>query len=825
MLPPLAQSYVLQGMRRLVEARAVIHGFNAQSKHAITLAREAELALTLDQASSARPLIEQAREMDAANFYVIAVNGLTHLIDGHMQDAKAVFVTVLQRDPKDAKALFGLGLAEIKLGNVQAWQKNLQGAHEADPGSALILTYLGRAQQQSGQAEAALASWRSAQQVDPQDPAPWLYQAQAELQANHPQQARASLREAQARLAGRSVYRGERLLKEDAQLLQSNLAEVQRQQGLDALAFHTLSDTVGEKSSANLRNQADALQGQRFGESARRSLLLQSMFSDRPGNLPSELDIYGDGAGQTGANVPQHGAIGELGAQQASYNNYDALFIPAATLAADATTGSKNSKGEQVRLGVGSDTLGVSLAQRTYKTDGFAPYQNLDNRLAQGVVQWRPGASTQAFVSYQTFNSRRGEIYQPADPIGFGVNHQYEDRSGLMRVGLRQNLDDHSELRALYSHQQTGQIDNWEWSSDFLSPPNNTIPTLCPINSKAGCTYGTLLNSSAARSGELQYRRSGADYTMQWGAISSRSPLNIPAGWGGAIVTNVAQQVYVNRQQELNPQWQLEAGLAWGENDKLLMLPGGDVSTHLQRWLPRLGLVYAPDDATHVRFAAWKNLDNTAAGNASLAPATLAGIVLNRSGDTYKLVRSVALGADKQLAAAWLLEGQAQRRWVDDPVNAIPQTLSHQRLDDSRLALHWQPGSLDLTLAYDDEKRLRDSTATYSDSVQSQHLRSEQLGLRWLASEQWTLNLGWSHNLLNATQNSTDINFNPILLDVRDRFNQADAGLNWKFNRGGSADVGVRNAGNRNVLYTETDPLTPRFSKGRLSYARIKLLW
>jgi tetratricopeptide (TPR) repeat protein len=337
MLPHLALSYALQGAGHLAEALEVMHGFNAQisntgmlntgtqntgtQQRAVALAREAELALTLGQAQSANALVHQAQAADAAHPYVVAVSGLAYLIDGHAKEAKAAFETALQRDSKDAKALFGLGLAEIKLGNFQAGQEKLQAAHEADPGSALILTYLGRAQQQSGQTEAASTSWRSAQQADPRDPAPWLYQAQAELQANRPLEAQNSLREARARTANRRVYRGENLLGEDTQLLQANLAEIQRKLGLESLAFHTLSDPVSEKNAANLRNQADLLQGRRFGESARRSLLLQSLFNERPGNLPAALDIYGDGAGLTGATTPQHGAVSGLSAQQVSYND------------------------------------------------------------------------------------------------------------------------------------------------------------------------------------------------------------------------------------------------------------------------------------------------------------------------------------------------------------------------------------------------------------------------------------------------------------------------------------------------------------------------
>ena len=104
--------------------------------------------------------------------------------------------------------------------------------------------------------------------------------------------------------------------------------------------------------------------------------------------------------------------------------------------------------------------------------------------------------------------------------------------------------------------------------------------------SNMGCLFCALTTfpdttnyfSSAARSAELQYRRSGTGYATQWGLNSVRSPLD-GVIFGSTGVTNVAQQVYMDWQQVLNPRWQLEGGLAWGKNDKLY----GTSSTHLQR--------------------------------------------------------------------------------------------------------------------------------------------------------------------------------------------------------------------------------------------------
>jgi tetratricopeptide (TPR) repeat protein len=801
MLSHLALSYALQGAGRLAEAREAMHGFNARTPQAITLAREAELALTLDQVQSAKALVNQAQGADATHPYVIAVSGLVYLIDGQAGPAKTAFATALQRNPKDAKALLGLGLAEIKLGDFQAGQKKLQAADEADPGNALILTYLGRSQQQSGQTEAAKASWHSAQQADPKDPAPWLYQAQAELQANRPLDARESLREVQARTAYRSVYRGEHLLMEDEQLLQANLAEIQRRLGMEGLAFQTLSTSSGASSAANLRNQADVLQGQRFGESARRSLLLQSQFDDKPGNLPSELDIYGDGAGQTGASTPQHGVVSGLSVQQASYNNYDGLFNRRTTLEADATTGSRSSNGEQIRLGVGNDTLGLGMAQRQFKTDGYAPFENLDNSIAQGIVQWLPTRSTQVFMSQQTFKSQHGETINSPDPVA-KYQIAIEDNSRVTRLGMRHTLTDASELRGLWSHQRTDQ----------------------PVDLGGGFL---VLGSSSAHSEELQYRRTGASYDTQWGVQQTHGQTSY---WYPSILysfgyTQDSQQAYAAWQQTLNPYWQLDAGLGWGKIDDQ-----GN-KTSLARWLPKLGAIYTPDSGTHVRFAAWQGMDAHAVGDATLAPVSLAGMLLARPADNGKRVKTVALGGDRQLTPDWLLAAQTQRRKNDFPVIFPPdQTMIWQQVDESRLVMHWQPQGKPWTMSftYDDESIRNAPTLLWPDSVDEQRLRSQQLALRWFASAHLTANLAWSHNRVAGTYRLTDPDlFTPTLLSAyRDGFNQVDADMSWQFNGArGLFTAGVRNAADTRFQYVDIDRLNPRFSNGRLWYAKVKNAW
>ncbi len=812
-LPQLALSYALQGAGRLAQASQSLHDYNARApQSAITLAREAELALTLDQPRIAGRLVEQARAVDASHPYVIAVSGLVYLIDGQALAAKAAFTAALNSDPKDAKALLGLGLAEIKQGNFQAGQEKLQAANEAEPGNALILTYLGRSQQNLGQTGAAKASWRSAQLADPKDPVPWLYQAQAELQANHPLAARENLREAQARAGYRSVYRGERLLREDKQILQTNLAEIQRQLGLENLAFHTLSDTAGENNSAHSRNRAELLQGRRFGESARRSLLLQSLFKEQPGAIPAALDLYGDGAGQTGAANPQHGVVSALGAQQASYNNYDGLFNRRALLEADATGGSQNTSGAQVRAGVGSDTLGIGVAGLNFKNDGYAAFENLDNRVAHAVVQWRPLPSTQVFVSQQTFNSHWGALFYPAQAYAF--YDAIMDDSKITRLGLRHKLteDGSSELRLLSSQQQTNQtLDTYS----FAAPP----------------VYGySQTGNSHTRSAEVQYRRSAAGYTSLWGIQHARGQINY-LGVGDNTV-NMAQ-VYAAWQQTLSPYWQLDANLGWGKIDNRDNF-GGRAGTYLQRWLPKLGVVYTPEQGTHLRLAAWQGMSAPGVGDATLAPVSLAGVLLARPGDNSlsgKLVQAVAVSGDRQLSSTWLLDVSTQQRRTELPGTDYYsglQVLFRQNIDESRLALHWQPTAQPwaVNFACDYERLQNDPTIAALDSVDAQKLISQQVAMRWFANAQWTVNLVWSHNQVSGSQQLIDPNTgSPLYPAYQSRFNQLEADMTWHFIGAGDFIAGVRNATDTNFQYTEIDPLNPRFSKGRMVYGKVKLAW
>ena len=786
---------------------------------AIALAREAELALTLGRQGEARELVRQAHALASEHAYVVAIGALVALLDGRTVDARNAFAATLRRDPQDAKALFGYGLAEIRLGKLQAGYDRLQEAHASDPGSALILTYLGRAQFSLGQAQAASASWQEACRLDPRDPMPWLYLAQLELAAGLPQAARGHVREAMSRLQVRAVYRGEDLLREDDQLLRAHLAEVQRQTGAEALAFLTLNGAVdaigavGQASAQNLRNQAELLQGRRFAESARRSLLLQSLFEEAPGTRPASMDIYGDGAGMTGVDMPQRGFVSALSTGHASYNHYDELFVRHPTLEAEFSSASQGSRGEQLRAGIGNDSLGIGLGHVRFVSAGWGPHENLDNRVLQATVQWRPAAATQLFVTCQNFDSDWGAVFYPVLP--WALRTQLADSSVLTRLGLRHDLgeagDGRQQVRALLTRQDSTQNFHADYS-----------------HSAVGALDGA----------ELQYRHSGSGYATQWGLqhISGRSTYAYMDGMSGGYHLQT-QQAYATWQQRLGPHWQLEGMLGWRELSTQNV--AGGASTHLRGWLPHVGVVYAPDQLTHLRFAAWKTLATPLPGDASLAPPSLAGLLLARPNDGATVngqwVRTQALAADRQLNEAWLLSAELRHQRnhlpviVSSPSDGLDrQDLYLYRHQQSTLGLYWQPATQPwaVALSWEQERQYNDPRTLELDSLLQQRLRSGKLDLRWFPQPDWTLRLALSHNRVRGALATLDMTtWETVAMPYRRSFNQLDAELAWKFADASRLIVGVRNAGDAASPYVDLDRYTPRFAKGRLLYANVSLAW
>lgn len=792
-------TYVLQALGRLQEASAVMAKLNESGPaDALNLAREAELALSLNDITRAAQRVESARKIAPDSAYVMAVSGLAWLIAGEHQKAQQAFEIALKRDPQDPKALLGLGLAEARQGGLKQSVAHLQAAAASDPASATIQTYLGRALKQLDQDKQAETAYKTAIRLDPNDPLPWIYLAQLQNETGQPNAARQSLREAEKRKASRGVYRGDKLLNEDEQTIQSNLAMVYRKLGMSELAWQTLAAGAGDKNAQTLKNQAEILQGQRFAENARRSLALQSLFDDDRSSLPVSLDIYSDGAGQSGSQTPQQGAI-EVTGQQASYGDYGALFTSPPALEIGGVVGSNQTWGEQIRASVGGEQFGLSLAQRHYQTNGVAHYDDLDNAIWQATLKWDPQPDMRLFLSYQNFSSDRGSVLFPQDWILL-TNAAINEDSWTARLGLRLRLDSGSEIRGYYGHQKT----DYSFVYDFGFGP--ILPA----------TTGDV----TADGGEIQYRRHTAESTFSLGLQLYREESEFPS----AFVKREAHanQIYASQKLHLNSQWAADwsLGWAWAKGDDKT---GGGSNTKLDRARALAGLSYTPDEFTRMRLTVGQGMNLPAVGGATLEPVETAGMIFTRQSDIGRFVRTAELSGERHLAADWLLSGRAVLRNMDDPVfDGIGQVLRHYQQKDGQAALHWMPAQkpLSASLSMGIEKRETPDPTTQLDSISWQRLTDVRLAASWMIDANWSARAEVSRNWVEGEYQQLI----PPFLTFKDASTQVNASLRWQQGQG-MAELGVRNLLDEHFEYTETDPLAPRFSKGRFVYGSIRWHW
>lgn len=803
-------TYVLQARGSLQQASDTMAAHNARNpEDALGLAREAELALSLGDRRRASERAAEAHRLAPKSPYVMAVIGLVWLIEDRPAEAQRAFEIALKGNQEDGKALLGMGLAKARQGRLEESLEQLHKAAKAEPSSAMIQTYLGRALHQAGRHKEAQIAYRTAISLDPQDPTPWIYLAQTQTEMGQPGDALNSLNKAAERKTARAVYRGQYLLNEDEQTLQANRAEAYGKLGLHDMAWYALVDGHGEKNAVTLKNQAETLQNLRFGQTARRSLALQSLFNDAVDALPVTLDVYGDGGGQAGVSAPQYGVVEGLSGQQASYGDYGALFAAQTHVQLDGIIGNRETWGEQVGGAAGGGQFGFSLAQRHYETEGFSEFNGLDNTTWQGVLKWDPLDSTRMFLSYQNFSSERGDIFFPADFFLFSPVH-VRDESWLARWGLRQKLGEAGELRALLSRQRTSQTVH----DVFFG-------------------FDTLLPDGKADSAELQYRQTNRFGLFVAGAQTYREEAEFygryfDGGLGEFVTYPVsankvkARRVYAAQKIQLGEQWALDIGLgrAWMKNTDVL---GGGANTELQRWTPRFGLVYTPAPVTHVRLAIGQNLGVREAGGASLVPVETAGIVDTRPGDIDKLVRSAGLAFDHRLSADWLVAGEVQvrRTWspgIDFPGSQILFEATHR---EGQFKIGWVPadGRVSAALSAGYERRNSPEDFFVLDSVQEQRLRDLKLSFNWFVGSRLSLKGEVSRNWANGDYQTL---FGPM--PYRDASTQINAGLQWKLPRG-QVEFGVRNLLDDSFEYVESDPLSPRFSKGRFVYGSARVSW
>ena len=225
--------------------------------------------MSFAQRHDAERFSARAIELAPEDPYVITVRGYTSLIDTDSHYSVSLFEKALARGSNLSLTHLGLGLAQIKDGDLEGGRLSVQKAVHLEPGTSLYRSYLGKVFFEQENEKLSDAEYAEAIKLDPRDPTPFLYRSFLKLSQRRPVEALNDIEESIARNDNRAVYRSRLLLDQDTAVRSSSLAQVFNTVGFNqvsrAEALRSLNHDNTNYSAhlllADAYSQTDALIG------------------------------------------------------------------------------------------------------------------------------------------------------------------------------------------------------------------------------------------------------------------------------------------------------------------------------------------------------------------------------------------------------------------------------------------------------------------------------------------------------------------------------------------------------------------------------------
>ena len=436
------------------QARFDLHAARTSLEEAVSLAPEdalawarlAELRSAFGDSRGALEAAERAASLDPGLGRAHTVLGFAHLVRLDTDAARAAFDRAVALDPADPTPHLGRGLARIRDGDLHGGAREIEVAVSLDPGDSLARSYLGKAYYEEKRDGLELRELEEAKKLDPDDPTPWFYEAIAKQTANRPVEALFSLEEAIERNDHRAVYRSRLLLDSDEASRSASLGRIYGDLGFESLAlvegWKSVNTDVSNFSAHRLL--ADSYASQPRHEIARVSELFQSQML-QPANLVPIQPRQGEGS------LFLLGAQGPAGL---SFTEFNPLFERnRAAFQANGLLGSDDTRsGEGIISGV-YDRVSLSAGYSGYRTDGFRPNNEQDDRIANvfGQLQLSPDTSLQVEGRYRDLEAGDLELRFLRDDFSRFADEETETAS--VRGGLRHAFGPDTLVLISYAYQ------------------------------------------------------------------------------------------------------------------------------------------------------------------------------------------------------------------------------------------------------------------------------------------------------------------------------------------------------------------------------------
>ncbi len=436
----IALSYALQShfelTAALAEARSAV---KAEPANNIAWARLAELHLSNGDLDRALEAAQKAAELPPALSHTHSILGYAYLTQIKIDRARKAFKKAIALDSAAPLPRLGLGLADIRRGDLASGRAEIEIAAGLAPDYALIRSYLGKAYFEEKRSPLDQRQFEMAKKLDPNDPTPWFYDAIRKQTENRPVEALQDLQKSIELNDNRAVYRSKLLLDEDTAARGANLGRIYNDLNFQEVALREgyKSLAIDPTNFSAHRLLADSYLYRPRMKIARVSELLQSQLLQPISTSPlqpqlAESNLY---------------VLDGLSPGNPSFNEFGSLFNRNQTKLQFNVTGGDNSTFGSEIVGYGMwDNFSLNLGYYHFQTNGFIENNDQTRNLFSAIGKYSVSHKTAILAELRYTDINMGDLplrfYQENNSLNLRINKLIK----FIRLGLQTEINPSSNF-------------------------------------------------------------------------------------------------------------------------------------------------------------------------------------------------------------------------------------------------------------------------------------------------------------------------------------------------------------------------------------------
>ncbi len=797
--PRIALSYAHQAHFDLPEAlEAIQEAAKLDPESSLVWSRMAELFMSVGELDKALDMARKAEAINPMDSRAQTVLGFAYLTQIKILDAKNTFEKVILLDQSDPLPRLGLGLATIRMGDLDEGRRQIEIAAGLDPNNAMIRSYLGKSFYDEARNTLAEEQLALSKRLDPNDPTPYFYDAIRKQTENRPVEALHDLHKSIERNDNRAVYRSRLLLDNDLAARSVSIARIYNDLGFQQLALNEgwKSLNIDPTNHSAHRFLADSYAALPRSDIARVSELLMAQLLQPLNNNPVQPLLGGSGSG----------ILAGAGPSDSSMSEFNALFMRDGTRLLVSGIGGGNSiVGEEVILSGLSGRYSYSLGQFRYKTDGFRINNDRDQTLLNGFLQVSLTQKATIQWEFRYNETKRGDLPLRFDPDTFSSTERNTLEEKTYRMGLHYGFSPWSDFIASFFYQDRGE----------------------ELTRSDGGVKADIKNKVAGFIGEVQH-------------LFRTDRFSLIAGGGHFDGEDTSDATLQIEQLGLLPDTLKEESSPRHTNlytyayinllsNATITLGGSENSYNglpkdKDQFNPKFGLTWDMNPSTTLRIAGIRVLKRQIVSSQTLEPTQVAGFQQFFDDPNATDSKRFGIALDQRLTTNLFGGLELSKRDTVVPVTSVSEGITKEVKVDERL---------DRAYLYWTSNRWVSASAEYQAERSDSDDITQPFGPK-LKTERVPLGLNFYHPgglfiKLKTTFLKQEGVFESPLFEFysdKDRFELFDVSIGYRLpKQRGILTIEAKNVLEKKFKFQETDILNPSFQPGRLILGKLTLLF